>query len=269
MATRQWDRLRQGNEELVMQLELLRTRDCWSKSLGLYLPALSLALATAITVWGASSENWLDAPLDAGSEARGGYELFDSCRAMNRPCGQEQTGDKEIAKRKHPTIKLKKTTPRKILDLIVGRYPSHRWVVQDGVLVLEPKRRKGEDILARRLDHVSIRDSLSLKAAFDVFRQAKIPGVGISMTGDPRYACIDLELSNVTVRDALNAIAKADGQVMWSFVPRGPGENGPSIYLLSWGRADRVGLAHEKVGFINVEDPKYRGSCRDLKKCFR
>lgn len=249
-----------------MQGEYQRIRDSWSKLLRLSLSALSLIFAPSVIVSAASSENWLDASLDSGHDARGGYELFDLCRALNRPCGQEQTGAEEIAGDKHSALNLKKTTPRKILDLIVSRYPSHRWIVQDGVLVLEPKKRKGEDVLARRLEHVLIRDALSLKAALDVLRQAKIPGVGIAMTGDPRYACIDLELSNVTVREALNTIAKADGQVVWSFVPRAVGKNGPSLSMLPWGRADRVGLYYEKVGFVNVEDPNYRSSCRALRK---
>lgn len=217
----------------------------------------------------AAPDAWLDSPIEADNEATPGYELFDLCRSLNKPCGQEQTRSRELRQGKGPKFSLKKSSARKALDKITQRYPSHRWIQRDGVLILEPKKRAGEDVLARKLERVSIHDTLSLKAANDVLRQAKIPGIGISMTGDPRYACIDLELTNVTVREALNAIVKADGQAAWSFVPTEKGDHGPSMQVFSWRKTGGVGLAHPTLGFIYSGEAETKRGCRELEKYFK
>lgn len=225
-----------------------------------------LMLGGAGVAWSAAADAWLDAPIEKADDARPGYELLDLCRALNKPCGQEKDREKGTPK-KISDLGLKKSTPRKALDEVGRRYPKHKWAVKDGVLIVEPKTRTGEDYLSRKLDRVSIHDAISLKAGFDVLRQAKIPGVGLAMTGNPRYGCVDIELSNVSVRDALNAIAKADGQVMWQFSPGAARTGKTSFHLFSW-RKTGVGLYHKKVGFINVEDPAYKGSCRELENLF-
>ena len=96
----------------------------------------------------------------------------------------------------------------------------------------EPKKRVGEDLLARKLEHVSIHGVSSFDAALSVFEQAKIE-VGFTRHGDPQYAHIDLELNNVSVREALNAIAKADGLAMWTFIPY-PEKNMGTLSMGSW-----------------------------------
>lgn len=250
-----------------------RQRTAWWRAVDLLAAFLFIATLGKLYAAEAPTDAWLDAQLDEAHEIREGFELLDLCRLLNRPCGLEETHLREFHRGKRGVkLSLKKTTPRKVLDLIAQHHPTHRAVVREGVVILEPRKRIGEDMLARRIDHVSIRDSLSLQAADDVLRQAGIMGGGISMTGDPFYACIDLELSSITVRAALNAIAKADGQVMWSYAPRGPGSSGKDgarFYLFSWGRSGRVGLAHEKLGFVYPDESGHRRSCRELKKYFQ
>jgi len=75
------------------------------------------------------------------------------------------------------------------------------------------------DLLARKVGYVSIHGSSSFRAAMKVLRQGKITVEWGHSGHEAKYARIDLELRNVTVREALDAIAKADGQVTWSFVP--------------------------------------------------
>ncbi len=161
-----------------------------------------------------------------------GHVLSRLCRILDRPCGQEHVVDDNITTAKRSRLHLKKTTPRNALNELTRMHPRYHWVIVDDVLILEPKNRVGKDLLARRLAHVSIRGSSSFKAALDVLAQAKI---GVMWTGGRhRYARIDLELRNVTVREALNSIVKADGQAIWSFTP-GDLEKGRGGFSLgSW-----------------------------------
>ncbi len=211
----------------------------------------------------ASADAWLDAPMEE-FKAPGGNELAYLCSLKSMPCGYEEVPGKKIEHNKGPELHLKKTTARKVLDEITRRYPGHRWIVQDGVVVLEPKQRTGKDLLAKKLDRISIQNTVSLQAAMLVLMQAKIPGVGVAMVGDPQYACIDLELRNVTVREALNAVAKADGQASWSFSSERAEKGGASLHLFSRRKSGGIRLSDKHHRFLPIGDPKYQGGCREL-----
>jgi len=181
----------------------------------------------------ASIDSSLDTPIDDFTSDVGN-EFHTYCRAHNKPCGREEVrcGDFQILNA--PKIHLKKTTHRKVLDQIVQLHRGYKWVQRDGVLNLEPIHRKGQDLLARKIDHLSIHGSTTLKAFLLVFKAAGIR-VGMSYSGPPMaFAPIDTEFNNVTVRDALNAIAKADGQVVWFFCADKPEESAGSFSLSSW-----------------------------------
>lgn len=211
-------------------------------------------------------DSWLETPLDGAHGASWGSEMLGLCWALDRPCGQEDTRKREIRPTMGPKLSLKNTTPRKILDTITKRYPSHRWSINGGVLMLEPRNRTGKDMLGRKLSRVSIHDTISFKAAHDILRQARI-NVALVTVGFPRYACIDLELSNVTVREALNAIVRADGHAIWSFTPMDPEKGEGSFNMEGWGKSG-VDLYHEKLGFVYSGEPELRRGCRELSKYF-
>jgi hypothetical protein len=101
-------------------------------------------------------------------------------------------------------------------------------------LILEPERISGEDLLASKLSHVSIHGSSSYKAALDILHQAGIQINSHYIGQAPLYARINLELHNVTVREALDAIAKADGQVIWRFAPEDQEKRLGTFWLKSW-----------------------------------
>jgi hypothetical protein len=193
---------------------------------------ITLLASCSLPAWTATQSSPLDVPIE-GIEIRWGREMYELCSLLNRPCGQEDTVTREIDYRRRPTLKLQNTTPREILNTLTQRYPSHQWIIRDEVLTLEPKSRHGKDLLARKLAHISIHGSSSYKAALSVFEQAGIH-VGQEMVGDPKFARLDLELQNVTVREALNAIAKADGQVLWIFRPIDSEKGTGSFGLSSW-----------------------------------
>lgn len=173
-------------------------------------------VASNMYCWSATDEA-MDVPVREFS-APSGQELRTICRVLNRPCGYETLNNYAFGKPQGPRLHLKQNSARKILDEIVRRHPGHHLGSYDGVLVIEPIKRVGPDLLARKIDRLSIRGRTSHAAALMVLKQAKIRAEEVSF-GNDIYARIDLELNNVTVREALNAIAKADGQVMWRFTP--------------------------------------------------
>lgn len=152
------------------------------------------------------------------------------CALLDQPCGEEMIPGNNPDLSHGKTFRVKRSTPRRSLDEFVRQHPSYRWVISEGVLILEPRQRSGVDVLSRKLDRVRINDTSSFKAALDIFKQA-----GISVTWTiraNRYARIDLELRNVTVREALNAIVKADGQAIWKFASNGTKKEGQGSFAM-------------------------------------
>lgn len=171
--------------------------------------------------------DFLDAPIIDFS-GTGVNELHDLCSQINMPCGFEGTYTRDWRDRiYHPPLggklHLKNTSARKILDEIVRLYPGHHWRIHDGVINVGPDKNAPKDLLLRKLNHLSLHGS-SYMAARYVFIRAHIGIQGPVLMGTHlddrlRYNRIDLELDDVTVREALNAIAKADGQAFWIYWP--------------------------------------------------
>lgn len=176
---------------------------------------LLLAFHSSRVCAAASETASLDARLEH-FEAQDGLEFRKLCKDILKiPCGLEEAADNQIGQNKEtPPLSLSKTRPRDILDAIAGRLPGYRWAYRGGVINLEPRNR-AKDVLSKKLGKVSIHGVSSFRAARMVFDQAKIPFAYQPKGG--RFGPVDLELKNVTVREALNAIVKADGQVMWFF----------------------------------------------------
>lgn len=220
---------------------------------------LAIAVLTFLLVSDGSAVNDADSLLDRslnGFSAKNGEEFIVLCRTINAPCGVEYGASPTSPEGKEQgSLQLTKSTARAVLDSIAQRYPGHRWVTRDGVINLEPTSRDGEDVLARRLDTVSIHGASSFKAALDVLHQANIPTGYQIMGRPPRYALIDLELKDVTLRDALNAIAKIDGHLVWVFRLSSP--NGRWILSMpSWRKSGAPFSIEERKKLKNAKPKK-------------
>lgn len=195
---------------------------------------LTLVLLCALPSRAASPK---DAFLDAkweNFEAKGENDFIAACRMLNKGCGIEMAHPNDLAATpKTAQQRRAKVSPREILDEHVRKNPAYKWVLREEVVNMEPAKRDGEDVLSRKLDSVSIHGVTGFKAALDVLYQAKIPGGYEIMGRPPRFALLDLELKNVTVREALNAIAKADGKIIWIFRQSDVGGRG-MLNMLSW-----------------------------------
>ena len=205
---------------------------------GTVMPAISLAAASPADspmVEDSTTDISLDAPIEDISAFAGG-EVTALCRAQNRPCGiEEDPGSSTHAPKSVTKIRIRKTTLRKALDQSAKLHPGKRWVVRNGVVNFEPQYRKGVDLLSRKLDKVSIHGMRTDAAFYLVLKQAGITTSGSFYSGTgPVYGVIDVDMKNVTVRDALNAIAKADGKVVWHFAADKPEESRASFSISTW-----------------------------------
>lgn len=184
--------------------------------------------------------DFLDAPVKEFSTTSPS-ELGDLCSTISIPCGWEKSyvrkGESRISPPWNTPLHLKNTTARKILDEIILRHPGHHWFFHDGVINIEPNRRGHKDLLLRKLDHLSIHGSSRMAVEYVILR-ARIGGHGPAMVGvfgRVHYNRVDLELNDVTVRQALNAIVKADGKAMWIFAPEEQVGNFQAYYWVkSW-----------------------------------
>jgi len=157
----------------------------------------------------------LDAKLPQVS-ADSGFEVFEVCRAARISCGIEEDVLHRIPQNKG--ILKSTSTLRSSLNAITSRYGHYHWVIRDNVVNIEPINRSGTDPLSATIDHIRIQGANSMSGATMVLRQAKIEAY-VNYFGRPKYAQVTIDLTNVTVREALNAIAKEDGQVTWFFRP--------------------------------------------------
>lgn len=181
--------------------------------------SLFLLIGIAPPVAAAAGVDGLDKPLAHYKETTQKRGLLYFCMNIaDLPCGWETILiDTQGQGKESPLLEMNDTTPRKVLDEIVRRLPNSRWVVRDGAINVEPRRRNRDDLLGRRLSKFSEHGVSSFRAAMDMFEDA---GISISyeeMGHTRRFGSIDVDLQDVTVRDALNAIVKADGKLMWLF----------------------------------------------------
>lgn len=204
--------------------------------------ALALLLAFRGAAFSAASnESALDTRL-GDFKASSGRELVTLCKdTLKKPCGLEEAPGESIQQSKGlAPLHLSSASAREALDAIAARHPGYQWTSRGGVVDFEPKKLE-DDILSKKLDKVSLHGVSSFQAARRVLDQAKIPFAYQPKGG--RYATIDIDLTDVTVRDALNAIVTADGQVMWVF-SHSPKSGGPkftgTLTMPSW-RTEGVG----------------------------
>lgn len=123
---------------------------------------------------------------------------------------------------------------RGVLDSIVSSDPRYMWEIKDGVVNVVPDKRL-PSFLAVRIskfeisDVESLREVLSLLLSLPEVREAQRSLGSQAVQGgsyafcpggcSPKEKRISISLKDVTVREALNAIARTHGNAVWWFRP--------------------------------------------------
>lgn len=179
------------------------------------------------------------------------------CQEARIPCGLEEAPDDPVHgieesydhEERLPSIPDPHATVRQLLDVILAKHPHYRWEFQDGFLLIRPKpgkehRRLWKALLSRRLDRFRYSNEPAAGLLFDACLKTgvmKMPGPReIQAFGTlPKTGRVSVDLENVTVREALAAIARADGQLGWKFA-YDPGAKGFALRVVTWERAPDI-----------------------------
>jgi hypothetical protein len=141
------------------------------------------------------------------------------CQTLSIPCGIENFDGGFVSFFGDKQIDVNGYTGEAVLDQVVRLKPSCQWSFSDGVLNIVPTKIPPDDPLEHKIANFSVIQTDSCRAMGISLRQAGITpgGGGGGSMSRPICDAITVNLTNVTVREALNRIAKADGKISWIF----------------------------------------------------
>lgn len=179
--------------------------------------------------------NGLDAPV---KEQVYEMSIQSICMGARIVCGVEEfRGKDSIHDKRLSKEPFYDGTYRDLLIELIKLNPKYDWVESGGVVNVfpKPKYRKSRSPLEKKLKKVEFVDAWTNIAANELLETAGIPlgsGQEAYLSGSGKTT---VSLRDVTVREALNGIVKADGKAMWIFKPRPAG--GYIIYVFGWSRS--------------------------------
>ncbi|MBI5208753.1 MAG: hypothetical protein HY927_02120 [Elusimicrobia bacterium] len=138
-------------------------------------------------------------------------------------------------------MELRGASVREILDAIVAVHPEYSWQISRGVLNLIPRaalenRKKYASPLDRMIGSLDIVKEPLPQAVRMIGAKVDIqePTSFVLFGGDStpvEYRQMSLRLHNISARDALNELVRADGRSMWVFERGSPSG---WLYIHQW-----------------------------------
>lgn len=186
---------------------------------------LALLIGLAMTSSATESPSLLNRTIEPLFSAGAGinHEVYALCWRARPPCGLQMatSGPEDNL----PAIEIvKPITVRELLKLIMTRHPNYRWRLDDGVLDVLPRssgltpRSQHKNPLRIRVSAFSVAELPSDQALQQLcdmsgisFTPKRVQYLGPLQPTIP----ITLDLKKVSALDALNQIAKSDGQITW------------------------------------------------------
>lgn len=166
------------------------------------------------------------------------------CRALHTGCGIETIdGVESLASRNSPLPRAGRTA-REILDEYVSTRPHDAWSLENGVLNLRPTAIPSPDWLSRKAGALSFRGSDGYDAAFQALCRTRAR-LAVRQRKRPVLKPVSRTLDGVTVRQALNALAKDDGEYVWIVVHAKPEESWKLVLQVVSFREESPGSLNE------------------------
>jgi len=164
--------------------------------------------------------------LDGAPNAVWEVQLSWLCKKARVPCGIESLNEEYVAVG-GKTIRFQNESLANILDRVVSQQPGYRWFEENGVINIAPRARSV--LTKRKIKTLDIVDIPLDKAAAEVICQkfgrrcyAAARAISMMGVGNPsQYAFrkVTLHLSNVSFREALNAVVRKDVDAIWILHP--------------------------------------------------
>lgn len=173
------------------------------------------------------------------ARARGPVDLASLCEAARLPCGAVLAKGETLGA---PAGPLEGMTVGALLDRMLAAHPGYRAEMREGVLGIRPVKTTGcEKALARASRKAHFAPGPASVAALRYLRGAGFPEAGrqlASLTGDnedARFARVELIVHDGgTARRVLDALARADGQMLWVAETSADGKSCASFRLRDW-----------------------------------
>lgn len=137
------------------------------------------------------------------------------CRALHTGCGIEVLDGVESLAASNSPLPRAGRTAREILDQYAAMRPHDEWALVDGVLNLRPATRPSPDYLSMKTGTLEFKKTEGWDAALALLR---LTGAKLALRIYPPKALlapVDRTLKDMTIRQGLNALAKADGEFVW------------------------------------------------------
>ncbi len=177
------------------------------------------------------------------------YKIRAICAHQHVPCGIEESPADPVfllaedhEHEEHLELSWARTThtAREVLDAVLANHPAYHWEFRDGVLNVVPKpgaehRKWWRPLLQRKVRNLDVQNEPAGTAVITACDNAglSIPIAATGMSSIPETARISVHLANMPLREALNAIVKADGEAIWKFAVD-PRTGSYSIKVDSW-----------------------------------
>lgn len=195
----------------------------------------------------------LDVPLaDFVTSQKGDFVAV--CRALHTGCGIEMIDGVESLAATNSPLPRAGRTAREILDEYLATRPHDEWALVDGVLNLRPAMRPSPDWLSKKTVAETFCKGDAYEAAIRLLQ-----GTGAAVGHRQSAPAPILKPANpvpkgLTVRQSLNALAKADGELVWIVEHAKPGDRFRLVFRAISFREEKPGILNENPEASRVSE---------------
>lgn len=163
-------------------------------------------------------------------------DIYRACRAFKIPCGIVKLPGDTPAEPHKQIVELRDTDMERVFEAILRDRPDERWSVEQGVVVVRPKKGGDSACLARRIRRFrakkatirSLERSIARETTFKTRAGGVVRGMSISDSEHEKESekrTVDLDVEDVTVESLLDAAVRQHGSAMWSVQCRSSKKN--------------------------------------------
>lgn len=167
------------------------------------------------------------------------------CRALHTGCGIEVIDGVESLAATNSPLPRAGRTAREILDEYFANRPHDDWTLVDGVLNLRPAARPSPDWLSKKVGQGTLCTGDPYTAAITILQRTGAKVGHRPQPNAPILKSVNKPLKAVTVRQALNALAKEDEEFVWVVEHSKPSDPFTLVFTAIAFREAKPGILNE------------------------